>query len=824
MQRSSASQVRDAATAFARTAEPTHRCSALLDAWCDACCERPEHDSLHARKLTRTEIISRGERLFFWNCHPRSSLNATIEAVASGQDVAVAACGILSEREPQRYKSFEQRLLEQSLRKCVASRVAGDNSTYGSVFGESRHRAVTTFGSQCRAYAAGQAERKALRVAQGLFNHRYPPAQGCDDRLNRWCERSCPPRAAGEVLVARKIIRSGRRDNVTVWSWGCFPRSMLLATAAPRYARLRNPKARQAAGGFCGNFSAWRVPTMVWRGATRSQDHIRRRPMEEAVLGSTARACAASIAARTLRATLLRKPLVVPTDLRATEGYTLGRPTSPNCSASAYVSVLTVSQWGNTFMSRSGAAGLGAVSTSTSAATRFQWALLLTLVRSIRRHELCVRDFVLLLGVDVGVPAPIRDALGALSVTIVRIEPLDPSIPPLDHLHAWRLMQYRRVVVLDSDMLAVRSLDGLLEETRRFPAGQLIMGHHAYDKAQRACGLQVGQRANGGLLVLRPYLRQFEEALLYVQRGLACGRPPSTFHGRAGKHSVQGANDVVNGSGIGGGHNGTEDPTSTGGTSSTSSTPSNGDGDGDSISSLIQRVQRAMQDAEAAEAALKDPRKFCSDTGCFELPNVAQRMGMSDLPDDATNSSSSSDGVSTTAAPSATANRSTAALNLSVGHASTEFRQSILERPCFREEQTGLACYFSGIRRLRVLPCAYSYDVGNPLHQIGEQHHQGCLKKSRIGEATCNAIAGHVAQQCTWDRVVNDVHVIHFKGKVSSIAPPHALTARTCTCARIPEPFACTRTPMQRNQGPAVKLLNETRFPAPPARPTSSSE
>jgi hypothetical protein len=239
---------------------------------------------------------------------------------------------------------------------------------------------------------------------------------------------------------------------------------------------------------------------------------------------------------------------------------------------------------------------------------------------------------------------------------------------------------------------------------------------------------------------------------------------------------------------------------------------------------LIQRVQRAMQDAEAAEAALKDPRKFCSDTGCFELPNVAQRMGMSDLPDDATNSSSSSDGVSTTAAPSATANRSTAALNLSVGHASTEFRQSILERPCFREEQTGLACYFSGIRRLRVLPCAYSYDVGNPLHQIGEQHHQGCLKKSRIGEATCNAIAGHVAQQCTWDRVVNDVHVIHFKGKVSSIAPPHALTARTCTCARIPEPFACTRTPMQRNQGPAVKLLNETRFPAPPARPTSSSE
>ena len=33
-------------------------------------------------------------------------------------------------------------------------------------------------------------------------------------------------------------------------------------------------------------------------------------------------------------------------------------------------------------------------------------------------------------------------------------------------------------------MLAVRSIDNLFDQTRRYPQDVLIMGHHAYDKAQ----------------------------------------------------------------------------------------------------------------------------------------------------------------------------------------------------------------------------------------------------------------------------------------------------------------------------------------------------
>ena len=140
-----------------------------------------------------------------------------------------------------------------------------------------------------------------------------------------------------------------------------------------------------------------------------------------------------------------------------------------NCSETAYASVLTVSRWGNTFISKQGTAGRGAAAANASSATQLQWALLLTLAASLRRHERCVRDFILLLGNDVLVPFGVRESLGELGVVTVRISPLDPAIPPLDHLHAWRLVAYKRVVVLDSDMLAIRGIDGLFDSTRLYP-------------------------------------------------------------------------------------------------------------------------------------------------------------------------------------------------------------------------------------------------------------------------------------------------------------------------------------------------------------------
>ena len=132
-----------------------------------------------------------------------------------------------------------------------------------------------------------------------------------------------------------------------------------------------------------------------------------------------------------------------------------------------------------------------------------------------------------------------------------------------------------QVVVLDSDMLTLRPLDSLFEWTRKHDwlHHHLIMvrvappplhrheaittititsefvarptvaayvdcvrlsrlacglqGHHAYDKAQSVCGLPVGHRVNGGLLLLRPDLAQFEETLLYVKRA---GSHSATWH------------------------------------------------------------------------------------------------------------------------------------------------------------------------------------------------------------------------------------------------------------------------------------------------------
>ena len=260
---------------------------------------------------------------------------------------------------------------------------------------------------------------------------------------------------------------------------------------------MRQPAAWRERGGFCANYSTrGNVSLWVranssgeWRWAPRA---AMTRPVEQRELAKLIRLCAAIRESRDVRSPLLRKPLLVPT--ARDDDDDAGGGGGGACGGTAYVSVLTVSTWGNTFMAKVSRAGgmTGAVATNATAASRLQWAQLLTLVASLRSHEHCRRDFVLLLGQGLALPIGMAAALHELRVTIVRITPLDPSIPPLDHLHAWRLTAYQRVVMLDSDMLAIRPLDHLFEHTRKHPSDQLIMGHHAYDKAQRACGLPVG--------------------------------------------------------------------------------------------------------------------------------------------------------------------------------------------------------------------------------------------------------------------------------------------------------------------------------------------
>ena len=141
---------------------------------------------------------------------------------------------------------------------------------------------------------------------------------------------------------------------------------------------------------------------------------------------------------------------------------------------SAYVSLLTrhpttTTQW-KTFINKKLEEGTGI--------TR-QVTLLVVLVRSLRRVENCLRDFVLLLGDSVQLSAHHRALLGSAGVILHSIPPLVLGVPTIDKLHAWRLTNYTRLAVIDADLLAVRSLDDL------FANRGFSVAHHPYDRGCR---------------------------------------------------------------------------------------------------------------------------------------------------------------------------------------------------------------------------------------------------------------------------------------------------------------------------------------------------
>lgn len=175
---------------------PAHGCDELLNAWCDACCpERPRNDRLLARKLTRTEIKIKGVPVIFWGCFPQQelSLAATQNRTdPQSQEWSSNQCGILSEREPGRYKSGEQRLIEFALRKCIAAGAPHAPHPYAPV-ATSRAGAIAHFNRTCTPLAGAQAARRALAVAQGLHGYPYPPANGCEYAAEGLDPPPCPP-------------------------------------------------------------------------------------------------------------------------------------------------------------------------------------------------------------------------------------------------------------------------------------------------------------------------------------------------------------------------------------------------------------------------------------------------------------------------------------------------------------------------------------------------------------------------------------------------------------------------------------------------------
>ena len=98
-----------------------------------------------------------------------------------------------------------------------------------------------------------------------------------------------------------------------------------------------------------------------------------------------------------------------------------------------------------------------------------------------------------------------------------------------------------------------------------------------------------------------------------------------------------------------------------------------------------------------------------------------------------------------------------------------EFSRLVHVTTRFKEEQTGVACYFHRRSRLATLPCPYFYDIAYEQHVPGGTHHSGCLNVGvgtlgPPGAAQCNASAEHVKQHCTWEASYKTAKAVHFKG------------------------------------------------------------
>ena len=190
--------------------------------------------------------------------------------------------------------------------------------------------------------------------------------------------------------------------------------------------------------------------------------------------------------------------------------------------SSAYVSLLTVhenkaGEW-KTFLAKHAKSGLIT-----------QVKLLRSLLRSLRRVELCRRDFVLLLGTAVQLPPAAEETLRGEGVIFHRVPPLKQGVPTLDKLHAWRLVSYSALLFIDADAMALQPLDQL------FADQELVIAAHPYDMMQGACDLPLGRRAVTGLFMLRPSVAMCDAC----QGGPAPEvRPPSPAGHRSGLSST----------------------------------------------------------------------------------------------------------------------------------------------------------------------------------------------------------------------------------------------------------------------------------------------
>ena len=139
--------------------------------------------------------------------------------------------------------------------------------------------------------------------------------------------------------------------------------------------------------------------------------------------------------------------------------------------------------------------------------------MLIVLARSLRRHDRCWRDVVLLMGTAVQLAPEDAQRLASEDFKVVHVPPVRFGRATLDKLHAWNLTQYKRLLAIDGDAIALRSLDPIFDAAH----GEGTVGAHPYDIFQgRACGIPPGERGQGGFFVVEPRQGGFERAVAHV--------------------------------------------------------------------------------------------------------------------------------------------------------------------------------------------------------------------------------------------------------------------------------------------------------------------
>jgi hypothetical protein len=147
---------------------------------------------------------------------------------------------------------------------------------------------------------------------------------------------------------------------------------------------------------------------------------------------------------------------------------------------------------------------------------RRQFQLILVALRTLGQTSSCRRDVVLLLGTHgPELSLPLRKAFDREGVTQYwRVPPLFMGVPSADKLHAWRLTNYTKVLVVDSDILILRSVE---DAFRLGPSDDFAIAHHPYDMQQAQCGIPIERRGVGGFFVARPNLSTYQALLPYVR-------------------------------------------------------------------------------------------------------------------------------------------------------------------------------------------------------------------------------------------------------------------------------------------------------------------